>query len=118
MTDDKHHRDARSFDGQRFLKENELNTNQHGFASQSESWLLFGSGRITWYVLLWLAKLCISNINSPGRFFSAVVMKLTFAHMLSQYDCKIDVPVSGISLSWRNASLPRDAITLQVKHRI
>jgi cytochrome P450 len=47
-TDEKYYSDAKSFDGRRFLRKGDNETNHHGFASQSESWLLFGSGRITW----------------------------------------------------------------------
>jgi hypothetical protein len=55
---------------------------------------------------------------SPGRFFSAVVLKLMIAYMLSQYDCELDAPRGPVSTSWRNASCPKAGITLRVKHRV
>ena len=92
----------------------------------SEDWLVWGAGRILWYVLHLIppSHPAIHRqannmffLDSPGRFYATLVLKLVVAHLLRNYDCKLD-PIKGSrSFQWRSAIIPKASLTLRIRPR-
>ncbi|KAF2121685.1 cytochrome P450 [Lophiotrema nucula] len=96
MRDEKHFPHARHFDGRRFLKPEDKGLSHH-----SDSWLVWGAGRIV----------------CPGRFYATVVLKLVISLFLTEYDCELE-PINGFTyVQWRTALIPKSSITLRIKSR-
>ena len=73
--------DAETFDARRFLKLEQQTGRKYTTRSTSLSILNFGHGK----------RSC------PGRFFAGVQIKLVLAHMLVNYDMRLDEEVDGKS---------------------
>ncbi|KAM3080812.1 hypothetical protein ACMFMG_005738, partial [Clarireedia jacksonii] len=58
----------------------------NGLTDSSESWLVWGAGRI----------LC------PGRFYAAMILKLIVAHLVTDYDVLLPESTASRSIQWRS----------------
>lgn len=91
--------DPATFDGTRFLKPDAAKfttldgkkDDQTSFVAATDTWHFFGNGKI----------MC------PGRFYSAVVMKLVLSHVLRNYDVELVDRSKGRSQMWRTTLYPR-----------
>lgn len=110
MRDESNFRDAMTFDPFRGLDERtethpsdppEGKPTRNGLTDSSDSWLVWGSGRI----------LC------PGRFYATMVMKLVVAHIVTEYDVLLPESPSSRSMQWRSAVIPKCSVSLLVKRR-
>jgi hypothetical protein len=58
-----------------------------------------------------------TNLLSPGRFYAAVVLKLTVARFLVDYDCELQPFRGDRSVQWRSTIVPKSSIELAVRPR-
>jgi hypothetical protein len=93
---------ADEFDGFRFVEAEpsaENSEEQKGISAKktmyttSPAYLAFGHGKNAWWALLSNPSAPIlpdaeNTLHSPGRFFGAMGVKLTFAYIIANYDIK------------------------------
>jgi hypothetical protein len=70
---------------------------KHQMITPDSDYVFFGAGSQAWYVLTngsLILSLTIRGTRSPGRFFAVNEMKTLFAHILLNYDVKLDSDTS------------------------
>ncbi|KAL2047514.1 hypothetical protein ABVK25_011443 [Lepraria finkii] len=97
MRDPSTYPDSMRFNGFRFVDEQGIGSVKR-FTDTSPTYPLWGLGK----------RSC------PGRYFAARVLKLVLAHVLLNYDIKVnDDSKGGIRcFSWRSAIIPKSGTTL------
>jgi hypothetical protein len=61
---------------------------------------------------------CANKCPSPARFFATVVIKLTLAHILMNYDVELKGKnTQNVSSTWRSYNFPREDLTVLLKPR-
>ena len=91
--------EAKTFQGFRFAKMMDNKGQSSQMVTASQDYLPFGVGRHMWlvYIYIYIATttlrffywLIFCFFNSPGRFFTVVVMKVMMTHVLMNYDIKL-----------------------------
>ena len=94
-TDERIYPNPDQFDGFRFakLRESEVNTttSKYQTVSSSSEHLAFGLGRHTWWAFLTAANGSRLKLSiSPGRFFAVTEIKVLLAHIIANYDIKLE----------------------------
>lgn len=102
MLDQSNYSESLRFDGFRFVDKDRIGSTNK-FTDTSPTYPLWGLGKR----------------GCPGRFFAARVLKLTLAHLLLNYDIKMDEEARGTTrnFSWRSAIVPKSGAALLFRRR-
>lgn len=76
------------------------------FTDVSETWHVWGTGKLTWYVHNKQYIFLTDFYSSPGRFFVSYVMKHVMYHILENYEVDMVQKNQGYRMNWRTLTLP------------
>jgi len=111
-----------TFQGARFVP-TEDGAPQSKFTDVSEKFPVWGYGSLAWYVLCYRSLLPRSNtngrLNSPGRFYASLIMKLILSEILSKYTIKLENEKARTKFYWESFTMPYEStrIILQKRNR-
>ena len=59
-------------------------------------------------------------MNSPGRYYASRVLKLVIAHILKDYEIKIDgkAKLTTQNFYWRSSIVPKSNTVIQLRKRL
>lgn len=114
--DEAHYPSADVFDAFRFVGGSKLTDAKY-------PWTMWGIPRAIWYVdspHLFLESprfLIFNHLSSPGRFYTASVLKVLVSYILNNFDVKIEDTRRKREFTWRTAIVSLVGMMINFKQR-